>query len=448
LIDREEHADMQTRRDLLGRSGAILAGGALAGCTARPPGETGPSVETAGSSLDRTRPDVREEALDALVRGQTAFALDLLARLAERDRSANRFFSPFSVSLALGMVWAGAGSETTEEMAEALRIGLPQEQYHPAVDALDRRLEDSAESATEAGDYRLSTVNALWGQEGYPFREAFLDTLATNYGAGINLVDFRDDPGAARTTINEAVAAWTEGRITDLLAPGTVTTDTRFVLTDAIYFAADWASEFDPDRTSEGEFDALDGRTQRVRMMHQTERLPSGAVDGHRLVELPYVGETTSMVVLVPARGAFDAVERDLTPDRLAALVGSLRERETAVTLPRFTFRSRFRLKPVLSALGMARAFTPEADFGGIVDPSAVDEPLYLTAAVHEAYVSVDETGTEAAAASGFGGGADSAGGPFEVAADRPFLVFVRDRETDSVLLSGRTVDAAAAQSR
>ncbi|MGM0591480.1 MAG: serpin family protein [Halobacteriota archaeon] len=252
----------------------------------------------------------------------------------------------------------------------------------------------------------------------------------------------------ARTTINDWVATETNEKIPDLLPKSLITDATRFVLTNAIYFYANWAEQFDEANTEDREFTALDGAGQSVPMMRQSEEFPYAAVDGHQLVELPYVGKKTSMVVLLPPDGAFERVEGDLNASRLGELLDHLDVRDGSITLPKFTFRSSLSLKNALSQLGMSNAFEPTADFGAMVDRAQTSEPLWLFDVVHEGYVAVDEKGTEAVAATGAVGGASSAGPPpFEMVVDRPFLFLIRDRETGTVLFLGRVVDAEAAQS-
>jgi serpin B len=225
-----------------------------------------------------------------------------------------------------------------------------------------------------------------------------------------------------------------------------VTDDTRFVLTNAVYFYGTWASTFDPEATGDAEFTALDGTASSVRTMRQDGRFPYAEVDGTQVLDLPYVGGDVTMTLLLPPEGAFESFERGLDAERLRELLAALSGRQGRVALPKFSFDTAANLVETLSALGMPSAFAPtEADFSGMVEPDA--PPLYLQTVAHQAAVTVDEEGTEAAAATGVVGGVTSAPqNPFEFVADRPFLFLIRDRPTGAVLFLGRLVDAAAAQ--
>lgn len=218
------------------------------------------------------------------------------------------------------------------------------------------------------------------------------------------------------------------------------------MLTDAVSFEANWRYTFPKEATEDGEFTALDGSAATVPTMHQSARIPYALVDGHQLVELPYVGGDVGMVVVLPAEGEFESFERELDPDRLGTLVDALEPAHGSLALPRFTVGSAVRLKDALSTLGMPNAFDPvAADFGGMVDLASAGLNLYLQDVVQQSFVSVDEDGTEAAAATGVVAGVTSASlHPFEMTVDRPFLYFVRHRGTGTVLFLGRFVDGGA----
>jgi serpin B len=429
------------RRTLLALSGALATG--LAGCLGTSDGGgdfPAPRVEA------NTESEVSEEALEALVEGNTRFAFDLFETLAD---DGNLFVSPYSVSVALAMTYAGARGETETEMEETLRFGLDQEELHPAFNALAVELGERSEAEVdddEGDPFALHAVNALWGLEGYPYREAYLETVERNYGAGFNEVDFRDDPEGAREAINAWVAEHTEDRIDDLLPEGSIDELVRLVLTNAIYFQATWAKTFSEDRTEEASFTALSGETSTVPMMRQSESFPYAAVDGTQVVELPYVGEEVSMVVVLPPEGEFEAFEEGFDADRYTELVSALEDREGRIELPRFEFESSVALQEALEALGMPIAFDEhEADFDGMIDLEAAGENVYIDDVYHDSYVAVDEEGTEAAAATAVVMRAESApADPFEMVVDRPFLFAIRDRPTGTVLFLGRVLDAAA----
>ena len=206
-------------------------------------------------------PNVAPADVEALVAGNSAFAFDLYQALA--DEGGNLFFSPFSISAALAMTYAGARGETEQQMAHTLHFALPHERLHPAFNALDAALvgRDQGEG------FQLRIANALWGQTGYSFLEAFLDVLAVNYGAGLRLLDFAADPEGARQAINDWVSEQTEERIKDLIPQGGVDAATRLVLANAIYFFGEWAHPFDASRTRDGVFHTLDGSEAQVPMI-------------------------------------------------------------------------------------------------------------------------------------------------------------------------------------
>lgn len=397
------------------------------------------------ASDDRVEPDVSSGEIDALVEGQTAFALRLYDRFRRDDPSANRILSPFSIQVALAMTWAGARGETEIEMAEALSLSLDQDRLHPAVNALSRDLEgrSAPDDATDGPDGEtadppeLAVANALWPRKGLALREAYLDIVVDHYGVDPVTLDY-GDPAEASRIINEWVASETDDRITDLVAEESLGPDTALVLTNAIYFEASWESAFDEADTADATFTPLEGSPSEVAMMSQAERFPYASVEGHQLVELPYAGGRTSMVVVLPAEGEFEAFEDELDGDRLAELLDALESQHGRVELPRFELETSASLVTLLQALGMEEAFTGEADFSGMVEGGG----LFISDVLHDAVVTVDETGTEAAAATAVV--MNESGPPpaqFELTADRPFLFVLRDRPTGSVSFLGRVVD-------
>ena len=417
----------------------VLALASLLGCTAAPPAP-GAQIVMAQSEAERvTAPDVTDTQLTELVAGNQAFALELYRHLAEAE-DGNLFLSPHSISVALAMAYAGARGSTEAEMARALHFTLPQEELHAAVNRLDIELSERGEG-TQGADgegFRLNVVNALWGQQDHAFEEAYLDALARHYGAGLRLVDFIADAEAARQAINGWVSEQTEERITDLIPEGVLGELTRLVLTNAIYFNAAWAEPFEEGFTRDGDFTLLDGSTVTVPLMHQEGGFNTAQGAGYEALELPYDGHELSMVILMPDAGTFDTFEQALDQAQLAAILESLSFERIRLAMPRFEFRSKFGLTEALSALGMPQAFTEAADFSGIDGT----QELLISDVIHEAFVAVDEEGTEAAAATAVVIGITSAPvDPREVRIDRPFLFLIRDIETGAVLFIGRTLN-------
>ena len=286
------------------------------------------NVEQVRSPLSRvTAPAVSDTERTQFAIGQRAFALDAYRALAVRE--GNVVYSPHSVQVALGMTWAGARGATESQMASALRFGLPQDRLHAAFNALDLDLTRRAALPVEGGGqrFRLRSANALWGQRGYPFLAPFLDTLALHYGAGMNVLDIAADPESARGRINRWVSEQTEARIPELLGAGTVRSSTTLVLTNAVYFNASWSTPFDVAQTAPGPFRTLDGATRQVPTMRRSAELRYAEGEGWQAVELPYVGDEVSMLVILPAEGRFAEVERSLDAARFDAVTHALSSR-------------------------------------------------------------------------------------------------------------------------
>jgi len=419
---------------------AILA---LSACGPRSNGpDTGRAPgEAVASDLERvSSPEVSDADMDALVEGNTAFALDLYQHLAEAEGDENFFYSPYSISLALAMTYAGARGETEQQMTDALHYTLPQDRLHPVFNGLDQALVSRGEGAEGKDDegFRLNIANAIWGQEDYTFLEAFLDTLARNYGAGMRVLDFASAAEEARVTINEWVSERTEGRIEELIPRGVIGPATRLVLTNAIYFNAAWAHPFQEGQTSEGVFHLLDGGEVTVPMMQQIASFGYAEGEGYEAVELPYDGNELSMVIMLPEAGGFADFEGALDAERIASVVEGLERREVALTMPRFEFDSGFSLNEALKAMGMEDAFSEAADFSGMTGT----RDLFISSVIHKAFVSVDEEGTEAAVATAVVMAEKAMPvEPVEFAVDRPFVFLIRDIETGAVLFVGRVVD-------
>ena len=384
-----------------------------------------------------TSPQAGESDLTALASGNSAFAFDLYQALREED--GNLFYSPYSISLALAMTYAGARDETEKQMANTLHFTLPQDRLHPTFNSLDLELAQRGQGAKgkDEGGFRLNIVNAIWGQKDYHFLATFLDLLAENYGAGLRILNFASAPEESRITINEWVSDQTEDRIKDLLPPGSIDPLTRLVLTNAIYFNVAWQYPFNEDATRDGLFHLLDGGEVTVPMMSQKKSLGYAEGEGYQAVELPYDGRELSMVILLPQAGEFETFEKSLDSQRVDAIIKNLESSQVALTMPRFEFESSFRLREPLVAMGMPGAFS-NADFSGMTG----NRDLFIADVVHKAFVSVDETGTEAAAATAvIMPTAAPPGVTVEVTVDRPFIFLIRDIETGAILFVGRVVD-------
>ena len=388
-----------------------------------------------------TSPSVDASDLTALVSGNNAFAFDLYQVL--KQTGGNLFYSPYSISEALAMTYAGARGETEEDMAQALNFTLSQDRLHPAFNSLDLQLKQRGQGAqgTDGTGFRLDVANAIWGQKDYQFLAQYLDVLAQNYGAGLRIVDFINQVEQSRVTINQWVSDQTQGKIKDLIPPGAINDLTRLVLTNAIYFNAAWKYPFNDEATSNGLFYLPDGSSVTIPMMKQTESFKYAEGADYQAVELLYSGEELSMVILLPQAGGFEAFENSLDAELVTTIIGQLETKEVSLTMPKFEYESSFSLKQALSMLGMGVAFTPEADFSGMDG----NHDLLIQDVLHKAFVSVDEAGTEAAAATAVIVGLTSIPAqPTQFTIDRPFLFLIRDISTGSIVFVGRVLNPAA----
>jgi serpin B len=418
-----------------------LTGLCVSGCVDPfgPDGETPPPGETVKSDKAREiSPVVPASDLEELVAANSAFAFDLYQQV--RDEGGNLFYSPYSISTALAMTYAGARNETEQQMADTLHFTLPQDRLHPAFNKLDLALASRGEDTPgEDGEgFKLNIVNRIWGQTGYSFLPEFLDVLAVNYAAGLSLLDFVTKPEESRLLINDWVSDQTEDKIKNLIPEGVITSLTRLVLTNAIYFNAAWAAPFEAELTRDRPFNLLDGSRVTVPMMTQVASFKYAAGDGYQAVELPYEGNELSMVIFLPDADRFDEFEGTLGAARVETILQDLSHREMELTAPKFTFEWATSLKNVLSAMGMPVAFSDAADFSGM---NGVRE-LFLQDVIHKAFVKVDEEGTEAAAATAVIVGLTAApSAPLVVTIDRPFVFLIRDIETGALLFVGRVLN-------
>jgi serpin B len=409
----------------------------LASCVC--PGGGRPPGLSAQSNKARVKsPNVPTADQADLVGGNSAFAFDLYQYI--RDEKGNVFYSPYSISLALAMTYAGARGETEQQMADTLHYTLSQDRLHPAFNWLDLELTSRGEGAKgkDGEPFQLHITNATWGQDGHEFLPDYLDTLAINYGAGMQLLDFTGDPDGSRVAINDWVSDHTEGRIQDLIPPGVIDSLTRLVLTNAIYFSGAWAEAFDKAQTSDGVFHLLDGSQVTVPMMTHTASYGYAEGEGYRAVELPYQGGELSMVIVLPDTDTFEAFEDSLDGDRADAIVSSLAYQEAALTLPKFEMASDFSLVDALAEMGMPIAFSMGADFSGMDGT----QDLFIGEVLHKSFITVDEAGTEATAATAVEMQLKGAPmEPIEVTVDQPFVFFIRDIQTGTILFVGRIID-------
>jgi serpin B len=386
-----------------------------------------------------------------LAAGNAAFALDLFHSIYDQD-SSNLVFSPYSISQALAMTYAGARGETAAQMEETLSFTLPQPELHQAFSALNADLTErgSAEADPNMGEVAraLRIANALWGEQSYPFSQAYMDQAARYYGAGLQLTDFEGAPEAAREAINAWVEEQTEDRIQDIVPQGAITPITRLVLANAIYFYGAWLHPFMATSTTDRDFYLLDGTTIQAPTMALNERLLYAQGDGYQAISLPYAGSGLTFTVILPDEGQFEDFEANLDADTLNSAIGALSSTDVIVYLPKFEFDYGTSVATTLAALGMPDAFNPSAaDFTGMVEGEPTD-PLFIGDVLHKAFISVDENGTEAAAATvvmmAQATAMQTAVPPLEVHIDHPFVFVIRDEQTGTILFLGRVTDPSA----
>jgi len=391
-----------------------------------------------GDQPSNTIPYIAVPDVKWVAGGNTAFALDLYQHL--KEQPGNLFFSPYSISTALAMTYAGARGHTASEMAEVLHFSLPRERLHPAFGALGGRMKQ----IQRQNSITLLTANSLWCQRDYHFTDVFLNVVRTNYQAEARQVDFIHATSTARDEINHWVADKTMNKIEDVVAPDDLTGDTRLVLCNAIYFKGTWQHRFKVNDTESAPFHLNKNETVTVPMMFQKSKfkVSLSEYNSTEMLELPYSGSDLSMIILLPMsleeRDGLAELETKLTLGNMRGWLAQLDRttpEEVSVGLPRFTTTQSYHLKPVLKSMGMPSAFKEgAADFSGI-DGTA---ELFVSDVLHKAFVGVDEAGTEAAAATAV---MLTMGGAYPFIVDRPFIFLIRENGSGSILFIGRIVD-------
>ncbi len=416
----------------------ILAISMFVGCSSNKSagindGVTGSSDFTVASSkLSRNlNPEVNNKQLKKLATDNNSFAFDMFSKLYEAE-SGNIFFSPYSISEALVMTYAGAKGNTKTEMANALNFNGDEVVLHNSFNALDLHLNH------EGDDYIFSVANSLWVQKDYSFVSTYLDSIKVNYGANIALLDFAESE-KSRETINNWVSDKTHQKIKDLIPIGALNARTKLVLTNAVYFKAQWLHDFTESYTKDATFNLVDGTTKQTPFMNQARNFFYSQTDNYQAIDLPYVGERTSMLVIFPKENKFQDVATDIKNIYQQTLV-DLNESAVHLKIPKFEFTTGvYTLKDHFKELGMIEAFDSGADFSGMTSSS----DLYIEDILHKAFIKVDEKGTEAAAATAvvvnekFGGVFD----PIEMLVDRPFIFFIKDIKSGQVLFAGVVKD-------
>jgi len=385
-------------------------------------------------------PVVPDADMTAAVAGNTAFALNYFANQTANNGN-NLVFSPFSITMAAAMLAPGTAGSTLDGIQQALSFQMPQDRLAPALGKLNLFLANEASGNTVIGVQQpsLKSANSVWLQQGFTVQQGYLDFLAGNYGTGVRFTDFVTTPDTSRQTINAWVATQTNGQIQNLLPQGTVDDGTRLALTNATWFKGSWQSPFTPALTANQPFHNHDGSSSSVPFMKQEFDVRYAQTSGCQAVDIPYAGDDLSMLFILPDAQTFDSFLTTLTPGVLGSIVNGLAVTDVILSLPKFSFDTATDLSSVLQALGMTAAFDPlQAD----LSPMDGKRDLHVSAAVHQATISVDENGTEASAATGIATGITAIGGPpptpLLLTLDRPFLFLLRDRHTGLILFMGK----------
>ena len=380
---------------------------------------------------DIERLNIADENILDVVDSNHEFAFDIYEEL--RSTNDNVFLSPYSISTALGMLHLGAAENTEEQMSDMLGV-FPEDSdsWHGGQGSLVQEF-DLGNNC----NYKLAVANRAYLQTGYSFQPTFLDDLRLHYNSELGELDFADNPEAARSNINDWVAEKTNEHIPELFPSGTITNSTKLVLTNAIYMDAPWQDSFDPANTHQGNFNLADGSTTTVDMMYRSEvRFSIGYQDDFQIVEIPYDGNDLVFTAIIPHDSdGLMAIEDRIDLDNWNDWKSSMYMTEGEVSMPKFEMRYKEILNDTLKKLGMTDAFSDAANFSGISEEGAPK----VNVVVHEAWLKVSEEGTEAAAATGVGVTDTSIGDAIYM--NRPFLFFIEDKLSGSILFMGKLAD-------
>ena len=388
--------------------------------------------------VPRATPQPTAAEYAAVVRGDVELGLDLLREVAGDD---NTMLSPYSIATALSMLYPGARGDTAAEIAAVLNLDVDDETLHAVRNAIDLALMADPPPQSPDDDrapFAIRPANSAWGQGGYPFLDDYLQVLAEQYGAGLRLLDFAGDPEGSRDTINNWVEEITEDRIKDLIPSGVINSLTRMVLVNAIWFKANWAEQFDPELTRDDPFTLATGDSVNLPTMHGNISAGYVVTDKFEAVRMPYAGDA-AMVVAVPRSGSLAGLIADLTADDLDVEWGSY---DVDVSMPLFEFEAEIGLKDALIELGMVKAFNEPFGSDG-ADLTGITElrELFVSDALHKTFIAVDESGTEAAAATALVMSLTAAPQPETFSADQPFLFWIEHNSTGEMLFLGQVTD-------
>lgn len=361
-----------------------------------------------------------------------SFAIDLYKELI-KSGDKNIFFSPISISLAMGMTYAGSDGETKAQVAKALYFPLDDKSFHKEMGSIQKSIAGKSTKGVE-----ISLANQLWVDKSYKFDCSYLKLASKSYDAPVQLMNFRTKPDESRQEINRWVEQKTKNRIKDLLPSGSISDITTLVLTNAIYFKGQWANKFEESKTQDGDFTLLNGSKVKSRMMNANGKYKVYQGNDLKIIELPYVGDSFSMLVLLPnENSSIKSLEKGLQQKELNHFIDLMTDSDVRLSLPKFKFESGYELKPILSTLGMPIAFSNQADLSRM----SGKKDLKIDEVFHKAFVEVSEEGTEAAAATAVVVVRKSFSIPIDFIANRPFLFIIRENASGNILFIGRMVN-------
>ena len=374
--------------------------------------------------------NVTTEILSNVVDANNQFAFDLYSRY--QSKEGNMFFSPYSISSALAMTYEGAKGQTAQEMQIVLHLPNNKEVLHSGFAGINNELNKADKP------YKLSVANALWAQKDYPFIEEYFNNVDSYYGGKVTNLDFKTETEKSRVTINNWVEDNTNNKIKDIIPEGILSPDTRLVLTNAIYFKANWSSRFDARDTTDGKFKLDSGESVNAKMMHQTSEYNYGETSDTQILEMDYLGNDLSMLIILPKDN--NQLDTGFSVEKLDALKQNMTNERVIVSLPKFKFESKYFMSTDLKAMGMPTAFNPDtADFTGMY--TKTDENLYISEVIHQTYIEVAEYGTEAAAATAVvmtAGAEYNPEQPKVFTADHPFIFIIQQKDSGNILFMGR----------
>jgi serpin B len=380
-----------------------------------------------------------EQGINELVNANNQFAFDLYSEL--KDENGNVFFSPYSISSAIAMTYEGARGQTADEMKNVFHFPSNIAEMRASFAKLYNNLNKKDKQ------YQLNTANALWAQKDYPFLNNYLSTIESYYGGKTTNLDFISETEKSRNIINSWVEDQTNNRIKDLIPAGVLSPMTKLVLTNAIYFKGKWALQFDKSNTKDEDFNTDSGTKVKVPMMQLTGKdaeFNYAELENMQILEMPYKGKELSMLILLP-KGDLESAEKFLTAENLNLVKQSLLNQRVDIYLPRFKFDTKYFMADTLSQMGMPTAFSAEkADFSGMVSKeNLAGQNLFISQVIHQAFVEVNEEGTEAAAATAVIMETMSAAPqePKVFRADHPFIFLIQEKATGNILFLGRVVN-------